>query len=377
MSLKDELCEQIEQKKDLIEARKEVVTRTWAYHSVDHIPVLFSVDWLPWPKTYREEFENGQIQRRNRMYSIRQSLEMIPDDYIPTAFIDVGCVGLAESFGGEIFLGDDPGQTPGIIKPVITTPQELELRLGEGLTPNFTRGLAAEYLLRLNAFIEETDERVYVSGMDLNGPMGVAMDLLGSKLLFELLLDENPLLFGLLETITGAICDFTDLAVKRAGTVERFTSLDYFWYWCPVKGHVSSDLSAMYSGRYFDLIERTYLERILETYGGGLLHNCGPNPCTENYAAMNDLRGLNVSYRYSKNDLPRFRRHLSGRVVYFFMDDNDEYGSIDDFRHIMDELAPEVIGIPIVSCLNPTLNIPSLYRQYRTVATEYARRVFG
>ncbi len=373
----EELMLLLDEKENLVAERKENIRKVWNYEPVDHIPVVMSVDWVPWEKTYQQEFEDGFFQLQNRIFSLYRSLECLPDDYIPTVFLDVGCVGIAEAFGGKVFLGDNPEQTPGIEKPRVADRDELEIILGNTWEPDFSRGLAYEYLKRASNCLQVTNGKVYISGLDFNGPIGVAMDLLGSSLLFELLLDEDPLLGILLGKITKSILTFTDLMIKKTGSVDRYTTFDFFWYWCPVKGHVSSDVSSMYAGNYFEKIEKPFLEQILNKYGGGLLHNCGPNPCTENYASLSGLRGINVSYRYSKGDLKAFRRHLAGKVIYFFMDDHDENESIEDFTKIMDQLAPDVIGIPIVSVLDPKVNVTELYCAYRRIAQEYAYRVFG
>ncbi len=377
MQLRDELFILLEEKSDRIEESKTRLTRTWNYQRVDHFPVLFTVDWLPWERTYREEFSNAEIQLRNLLYRVEQSLKLIPEDYIPSVFLDVGCVGIAQALGGKIFWGDDPNQTPGIQEPLLSDRSALEDFLSRNPQADFSQGITGEYLKRLRDFVTLTQGKIYVSGLDLNGPMGIAMDLLGSSFLFDLLVNEDVLLLTLLEKLTQTILDYTETMIHVAGSIERFTSLDFFYFFCPHKAHVSSDLSAMYSPRYFDRIERPFLERILAQYGGGLLHNCGPNPCTASYASMKNLWGLNLSYCYSSCDLPLLKKFMRGKVLYFFMDAHDPLESLADFRTLMEVLAPEVIALPIVSCQDPSVEVVTLFNEYRTVATEYARRVFG
>jgi len=57
----EELMQVLDEKETAIQERKDVLHRVWNYETVDHIPVLMSVEWLPGNKTYRQEFEDGQL----------------------------------------------------------------------------------------------------------------------------------------------------------------------------------------------------------------------------------------------------------------------------------------------------------------------------
>ena len=56
-------------------------------------------------------------------------------------------------------------------------------------------------------------------------------------------------------------------------------------YWFPEgrKGHVSDDISANISPAMYDRFSRPFHDLVFQRYGGGGLHNCGPNPCLAGY----------------------------------------------------------------------------------------------
>ena len=91
-----------------IERRRESIRRVWNYKEVDHIPIQFQLQYNPFHYSMREEIEDMRKQLELRLHNIERSLALIPDDYIPTLFINVGCVGISEAFGCGIHWGDNP-----------------------------------------------------------------------------------------------------------------------------------------------------------------------------------------------------------------------------------------------------------------------------
>ena len=77
---------------DDIERRRDNIRRVWQYRRVDHIPVMLRVESNPWGYTTREHFLDGDKQFQLELEKVRLSLELVPDDYIPSMRPDVGCV---------------------------------------------------------------------------------------------------------------------------------------------------------------------------------------------------------------------------------------------------------------------------------------------
>ena len=360
-----------------IERRKQVIRDVWEYKKVDHIPVMMSVDYNPWGYTMHDELYNREKQLKLRLNSVKNSLELIPDDYIPSMFINIGCVAIASALGAEIYYGENEQQTPGVRKPIINKIEDIyKLKMPDPRKD----GMIAEYIGRLKYFLEETEHKIAVSGLDMNGPVAVASDILGSELLYTMMYEAQEDLIYLLNFTTDVIMKITDVSIEEAGGIEHFASTDFFWLWCPEgkKGHVSSDLCASYSPELFRSLDIPVNNRIFRKYGGGLLHNCGPNPCVYEYLNHEpSISGVNLAYKYSCGDLAKFKKAFKGKgIIYFFYEENPQE-ALAQYRETMELLAPDVIAIPVVSVTDPAQDVARLYEDFYNVSREYARRIWG
>ena len=362
----------------LIEERKEIIRRVWKYQAVDHIPVQMWLEYNPYGYTVQDELKDGRKQLELRLYNIEKSLREIPDDYIPTLFINVGATAIDQAFGSQIHWSDNQDQFPGVLKPVIQSPEDIAGITKPGIddTP-----LLMEFLTRFKYFLSETEGKIPLSGLDNNGIMGVAVDLLGAPALYTMLLDAEDELKHLLGLITDLIIEFTDRYIRLAGGFDNMSSTDFFFLWCPegCKGHVSSDPCANYGPDLFNIYDKPFNSRVVKKYGGGLLHNCGPNPCAMEYLNHDPpLKGVNLSYKYSKNDLEMLKRHLGGKgVIYFLFDNETPEEALVEYTHVMETLAPDVIAMPIVFIHDETTDVPELYTRFRKISEAYAQRIWG
>ena len=88
-----------------IERRKENIRRVWDYKRVDHIPIMLTVASNPWGYTTQEHFLDSDKQFQLEFEKVKRSLELVPDDYIPSMRPDVGCdrkrVGGGDCFRGQ------------------------------------------------------------------------------------------------------------------------------------------------------------------------------------------------------------------------------------------------------------------------------------
>lgn len=360
-----------------LERRKQLVRDAWAYRKIDHIPIMMSLDYNPFGYTMQQELYNHEIQFQLRMHACERSLALLPDDYIPCAFINVGCVGISNAFGAHVYKSNHPQQTPSILKPVLHCIEDVyDLPLPNVRLTEYTR----YFLDRFRYFYDRTQGSVYLSGLDTNGPLGVAMDLFGSEKLMLAMCDDPEAVLHLLGKIDTAIIDVIEATLEIAGgNINALTSTDFFYSWCPegYKGHMSSDLCASYSPRFFREFDVPANSPVFAKYGPGLLHNCGPNPCVEEYLNHNpNISGINLAYNYSKNDLPKIKKALQGKIVYFFYEE-EPWSALCNYRHTMEQLAPDVIAIPILSVHDESIDPAELYGKFREVSEEYAHRVFG
>ncbi|TFG64154.1 MAG: hypothetical protein E4H36_03745 [Spirochaetales bacterium] len=360
-----------------IERRKENIRRVWNYQEVDHIPVCFDFSYNPWRYTIRDSLTSKEKQLKQRLYNIEKGLKEMPDDYIPGMFINIGCVGVDIAFGGQIHWADNPEQTPYIRGPVLKNAEDIFALKKPDIRKD---GLFPVFLEWLEYFVRETEGKIPVSGLDNNGITGVAHDLLGAERFYLMLLDEPEAMDHLLTMISDTIIEFIDECAGIAGGLDNMTSVDWFYFWQPEgkKGHVSSDPNANYGKDLFYRFDVPYNNKVMEKYGPGLLHNCGPNPCGPYYLDHSPaLSGVNLSYRYSKDDFPALKKTYRGRgVIYIIFDNESPEEALAGYNSTMEILAPDVIALPIVFIAEETEDILRLYERFAAVGKEYARRVW-
>lgn len=360
---------------DEIERRKQLVRDLWAGKPVDHIPVMITVT-DPQPKySIREQFQDGDKQLEVAMSTVAHSWQSIRDgDYIPAMRPDVGCSGLATAFGAELFWGDNPEQTCGVKEPVLNNVAEAF----DLVTPAADGGQLAEGTERIRRFAEAGQGVISVSLLDMAGGLNVANDLLGGEALY-LAMYENP---EALECLLGKIQELflaaIALQIEAAGGQDAITATDFPDTWFPEgrKGHVSDDISANISPQMYERFSLPYHNMVFGKYGGGGLHNCGPNPCLEYYLKHTPApRSIDLTYEYSRNDLPTIKKVCRKRAIIYLIEfPAQPQQALAAFEEIMELMTPDVVVIPVLTVT--TEDDPAeLYRRMRQIAEEYAKRM--
>ena len=355
---------------DEIERRKENIRRVWDYKRVDHIPILMSVADDPWGYTVQEHFLDAEKQFRIEHERVRLSLEMVPDDFIPSMRIDVGCVVIESALGAEIVFSDNPNQTCNVKAPILKTPNDIyALKMPDPQTA----GLVPEGLKRIKMFTERTDGQVYISCLDMGGAMNVAFTLLGSVDFYMMCFDHPEAIQHLGNFISDCFISFAEACIDAAGGIDKITSTDFPYIWQPEgrKGHCSDDICAQFSPSFFNTFSKPHNNKIFARFGGGMLHNCGPNPCAPEYLRHDPpIKAVDLAYGYSRNDLPALKQEFKGEgVIYFGMKADPA-----EYRRIMEALAPDVIAIPEIG-LSPKEDVKGIYDAFLGISREYASRM--
>jgi len=357
-----------------IEWRKQARRDLWEYRNVDHIPIGFWPTWT-FGHTPREATEDGEIQLEVNIRTIERSLRVMPDDYIPWARIWCGYMTIATMFGAEVHWTDDPAQAPGVRSPLIREIEEID-RLRR---PTLADGLMPENLRRLRRHAAVLPKDVHLSGIDAGGPLNTCKDLVETNLLYTAFYDHPEAMHRLLSLVTDVQLDVYRAVVAAAGGIGRMTCVDFNTEWAPepFKAFVSDDVCATIGpdlSREFGL---PYNSRLLEPWGSGVLHNCGPHPARRLYLDHAPrLKGLHLAYKYSHADFPVLREVLAGWGVIHVVLDNElrPEEMLAAFRASMEALAPDVVGIPI--CLLDDSwsdeDVTALYWEMRTISNEYA-----
>ncbi len=361
--------------RDEIERRKQLVRDLWAGKPLDHVPVYVAVE-NPKPRwTVREQLLDADRQWEEAITVAGLTWRHVPEgDMVPAVRPDVGCSCLATAFGAELYWGNDPNQTCGVKRPPL---ERVEEAFGLEVPPA-DAGQLAEGTRRVRQFAEAGEGLVSVSLLDMAGGLNVAMDLLGGEGLYTAMYEAPEALECLLGKIQQLFLAAIALQIDAAGGEDCITTTDFPDYWFPegCKGHVSDDISANISPASYERFSRPWHDLVFSRYGGGGLHNCGPNPCLEGYLSHRPApRSLDLSYPYSKRDLPRIKRVLRKRAfVYLTNFPADPEEAIGAFREIMELMAPDVIVVPHVT-VAVRHEPQEVYRRMREIADEYAKRM--
>jgi uroporphyrinogen-III decarboxylase len=357
-----------------IERRKQLRRNLWDYKPVDHIPIVF---WLTSSCGYttREQYESTEIQFKVNEEAIKRSLELLPDDYIPFAFVTQGYVTIATMFGMEIYWSDDPDQTPGSKGHLI---DDLE-QVYSLSRPGMDAGIMPENIKRLRYHAENLPPDVYITGIDSGGPLNTCKDLLDTNLLYTGFYDNPEAMHHLLNLVTEVQLESYHTLVQAVGGIERMTCIDFSPTWAPekYKSFVSDDICATIGPNLFKEFSIPYNNRLYKPWGSGLMHNCGPNPSKHLYLDHNPkLKGLNCSYKFSHAEFPEFKDIFSGWGIIEAMFDSGETPEqmLAQFRLMAETLAPDTVGIPlcIVDDTWPDSDITDLYWEMRKIGEAYA-----
>lgn len=361
--------------RDEIERRKQLTRDLWAGKPLDHVPVYISVE-NPCPRySIRQQLCDADKQWAESLAVLGLTWKHVPQsDLVPAVRPDVGCSPLATAFGAELYWGQDENQTCGVKTPPLGNVEEayaLEV-------PAADAGQLGEGTRRVGRFAEAGQGLVSVSLLDMAGGLNVAMDLLGGQRLYTAMYENPEALECLLGKIQQLFLAAIAAQIEAAGGQDRITNTDFPEYWFPEgrKGHVSDDISANISPACYGRFSRPFHDLVFQRYGGGGLHNCGPNPCLEGYLSHDPPpRAIDLSYQYSKVDFPRIKRLLKKRAfVYLGNFPLDPAEAIEAYRQIMEHMTPDVIIVPHLSVPLKS-DPPAVYRRMRTIAEEYAKRM--
>jgi len=361
--------------RDEIGRRKQLIRDLWAGKAIDHVPVLMNVVNPAARYSIREQFQDGDKQLEDALTAVGLTWQKIPEsDTIPAMRPDVGCSCLATAFGAELFWGDDPNQTCGVREPVLRDVKEA-YRLA---LPASDQGQLGEGVERIRRFAEAGAGMISVSLLDMAGGLNVACDLLGGEAMYVAMYENPEALLCLLDKIQQFFLGTIAQQIEAAGGQDRITTTDFPEYWFPEgrKGHVSDDISANISLELYRTFSLPFHDMVFVRYGGGGLHNCGPNPCLEGYLEHTPrLRAIDLSFRYSKNDLPAIKRQCRRQVLIYMGEfPSKPQEALDTFRGIMELMSPDVVVIPVLN-VRIEDSPAELYAAMRTVSEEYARRM--
>jgi hypothetical protein len=368
-----------------IESRRERIRKTWRYERIDHVPLgLYVID-------NKEGFTRKEIETdkeknlRFDLNSVKKSLELLPDDYIPFIKPEVGCATIPTILGSEVYFPQNIDNYSTVKESIVNKITELEkLDFPETVAEIKTRGLMPLNLEKIHYYRNVTSDAINFTGFDIGGVMCGSVDIMNSSLFYISLLTEKDRMLAYLEKLSNLYVAVQKILTGEIGGPDRMTNVDWDVSWYPEgrKGYVSDDPCANFSAEIFETFSKPFNERIYELFGYGGFHNCGPHPCVQAYIDYrgNRLKAVNCSLEYTYKELDSFISVFkeSQTVLYFLFE--EEFYNAKKALELYDELIGtgtkyNVICIPsyaIDSSLYSDDQIEQIYRGFLNSSTDYA-----
>jgi hypothetical protein len=371
-----------------VAASKETVRRAWRYEEVDAVP--FTVDLYPAVgETLRDVLLDDKAWFTSGVRRIERSLRTLGPTYIPlfeppwTAYYLVPAM-----LGAELWWEEDLDAWPAVKTPLAREVGELDgLRQPDLVeAPHIARLLG-----RLRIAAACLPPEVAIGGMDMMSPFGDVQSITDQTKFFMALKRDPDAIHRACELVTRVQIALQDAALEAVGDPSRLAAMTNWTIWRPdfAPVLVTDDVAGLLSPRVYREFDTPYGDQLLERYGGGLRHVCGPHPSAELYMTDEPMTyGLNCSWRFSREQLPKLREALGphaeerlgrrGHLEVMFERDMPLDYIVDGFRQLAHELAPDVLAMPYCQVAAKAVSdeeVARFARDLSLVARDYARRM--
>jgi hypothetical protein len=162
-----------------------------------------------------------------------------------------------------------------------------------------------------------------VSFTDNQGPLNIALNLVGLERLIIWMAEEPTVVHELMDFCTTVLIDWVQLQKERAGAPADGGAFPHLVPLPDGIGGVwlSDDDSTVLSPRLYREFVVPYNSRILRAFGGGTLHYCGNGGHQlENYLATDGLVGVNVWCMGEFEQVFRAQEVFAGHVALMVCD---------------------------------------------------------
>jgi hypothetical protein len=309
----------------IVKSRK-VFASFWELEKMDHtpaavwIPGFYSIDrgMLCSPGEY---FTDKEINLNVQMESIESHLKNLDDVYIPHIDTFIGTPVIASVFGGKIKYFKD--KDPWIENHIINDYKDIDrLKKPDPLKV----GLTKKILEWIDFWKSATRDRIPMSITDMQGPLSVAIDLMGASKFYLGLYDDPKRVKKLLEIIAEVFIDFINIIYPRVAVEDGVN--EWTGIFIPSgrgKCRLSEDNLISISSEMYSEFLHPFNEMIFKETGGGILHWCGDGSNNfENVLTSDCLTGVHNSSLGDMDliirqigDINRLNTDTGKRMVYF------------------------------------------------------------
>jgi hypothetical protein len=260
----------------------------------------------------------AMVDRQTRR--IEAHLARFDDEYVPFLLPWYGTGVVPSAFGCRIVF--PPKEEPAVEGPIVTRPEEVR-RL---LPPNAeTDGLMPRVLRCIDHM--RANSEVPVSFTDCQGPLNIALNLVGLERLSLWMYEEPTTVHELMDLCTTVLIDWVRVQKRHAGQPDDGGAFPHFVALPPGRGGVwiSDDDSTVMSPHLYREFVVPYNSRVFRAFGGGTLHYCSSaTHQLENFLATDGLVGVNNWCMGEFEAVFAAQRAFAGRIVF----------TVDDFAPV-------------------------------------------
>jgi len=369
-----------------INKRKNRIRKTWQYCRTDHIPLgLYVIDNKE--KFTRKEIETEKEKNlRFVLNSIKKSLEIFPDDYIPFLKAEVGCTTVPTILGSEVYFPEKFDNYSTVKEPIVNRIEDLEkLDIPKEKKDIIRRGLMPLNLEKIHYYRDVTKGAIDFTGFDIGGVMCGSIDIMDSNLFYISLLTEKERMLAYLEKLSDLYVAVQLILTDEIGGTNRMMNIDWDVSWYPegFKGYVSDDPCANFSIELFETFSKPFNKKIYDRFGYGGFHNCGPHPCASAYINYNGgkLKAINCSLQYTYKELDKFISAFENTetILYFLLEEEffNARRALEIYREIIEKsLRYNIVCVPtyaIDSSIYSDSEIKQIYDEFLSLSREYSR----
>jgi uroporphyrinogen-III decarboxylase len=175
--------------------------------------------------------------------------------------------------------------------------------------------VAGEILETTRFFYNATEGRLPIQMPDMQGPLDLAANMLGTERLMMEMYDHPASVHRLLERMTNDFINYMQLQKVASGdTLVPIHCMPTVWLPHGRGMSLSEDMLAVISRRFYPTFARPYNERLADAFGQVVIHSCGS--WEHNLAGLAQTRGLlGVNFGVSETDPERVAAQFGQRVV--------------------------------------------------------------
>jgi hypothetical protein len=368
-----------------VNRRKQRIRDIWDYKKVDHIPLeLYVID-------NREKFTRKEIEKEKEknlrfdLNSVKKSLMLLPDDYIPFVKPEVGCATIPSVLGAEIYYTSAFDNFSTVKEPLIKDINQLD----DLIIPLEDRDIKSRGLMPLNLekikyYREVTGDAINYAGFDTGGILCCSVDIINSSLFYMSLITDREKMLKFFERLSELYIKVQKILINEFGGPGNMMNIDWEPSWYPEghKGYISDDPSANLRISMFETFSKPFNKKTYDEFGYGGFHNCGPHPCAPAYIdyGKQKIKAINCSLKCTYNELGRFISAFkgTGTILYFLLEEEyfDAKKSLKLYGEIIEKgIEYNIACIPLYAIDNsiyPDDEIRDIFNSFLNASREYA-----